>query len=199
MSLYLGGEGDFSCRALLPVRIPSENLIQSWWPSGPNNYKGSTPTSLLRCVSQFGPHHFIAILWSSVTMLLLFPWKYPHVWYMLAQARDAEEKPESPDIKAKYTKATTPRSGFLVTSEKIPEMCFNSSAWVTKKVKPFPRVHLRIIPSLGEWILLAPKPIKINGKRGLISLPEILRTNPRVRGCYVFLHHRTREVESLKT
>jgi hypothetical protein len=37
---------------------------------------------------------------------------------------------------------------------------------VTKKVKMFPKVHLRIIPSLGKWIWLAPKPIKINGKRG---------------------------------
>lgn len=43
----------------------------------------------------------------------------------------------------------------------------------------FPKVHLRIISTLGKWILLAPKPIKINGKRGSFSRQKNLLTNLR--------------------
>lgn len=43
----------------------------------------------------------------------------------------------------------------------------------------FPKVHLRIISTLGKWILLAPKPIKINGKRGLLFCQKNLLTNLR--------------------
>lgn len=43
----------------------------------------------------------------------------------------------------------------------------------------FPKVHLRIIPTLGKWILLAPKPIKINGKRGSLFYQKNLLTNLR--------------------
>lgn len=43
----------------------------------------------------------------------------------------------------------------------------------------FPRVQLRIILTLGKWILLAPKPIKINGKRGSLFCQKNLLTNLR--------------------
>lgn len=43
----------------------------------------------------------------------------------------------------------------------------------------FPKVHLRIILTLGTWILLAPKLIKINGKRSSLFCQENLLTNLR--------------------
>ena len=48
----------------------------------------------------------------------------------------------------------------------------------------FPKVHLRIILTLGKWILLAPKLIKINGKRGSLFRQKNLLTN--LRGEFLF-------------
>lgn len=54
----------------------------------------------------------------------------------------------------------------------------------------FPKVHLRIISTLGKWILLAPKPIKINGKRGLLFCQKNLLTNLREEFYSVHLKER---------
>lgn len=58
----------------------------------------------------------------------------------------------------------------------------------------FPKVHLRIISTLGKWILLAPKPIKINGKRGSLFCQKNLLTNLREEFYSVHLKERESRV-----
>lgn len=66
MLLYLGNDGDSSCRALLPIRMQSETLIQSWWPGGLNCKKDSIPVTVVPVFLRLSPFVSCNVLSSLV-------------------------------------------------------------------------------------------------------------------------------------